>query len=66
MPIAVIGCWEPIRMYSNEMVQLVSHGVDLDTMQSISLPCDRYDMFVAKYCYYDREIGEYILKNDSK
>ncbi len=45
-----------------EYYKFISHGVNVDTLESITLPCERYDVFIKEYCKFDYDIHEYVLK----
>lgn len=47
--------------YGNE-VELISHGFDTATYKNITLPQD--DVRYVNYVKFDKEIGEYILKEN--
>lgn len=70
MAIAVIPHVEPKDIYTDsgrlavrKGDKTVSHGVDLDTGRNITLPCDPWEPFVRQHCRYDKESGEWILKD---
>ncbi len=43
--------------------KFISHGVDIDTLQNIPLPTERYDVFIKENCVLDVDLNEYILKD---
>jgi hypothetical protein len=47
--------------YGNE-VEMISHGIDTATLKNITLPQD--DVRYVNYMKFDKEIGEYILKEN--
>lgn len=40
--------------------ELVSQGIDTDTCEEVIFPSELFETFP---CYYDSELGEYVLNN---
>lgn len=57
----IVIAYKETDEYGNEN-EIISHGVDTVTFKNIPLPQD--DVRYVNYVKFDKEIGEYILKEN--
>lgn len=42
---------------------VVSHGIDVNSMKLVILPCENFKKFCAEHkAYYHRDYGEYVIE----
>ena len=57
--IVVVPC-----KFKNGMV--VSHGVNIETLENVSLPTEDWEQFKSEFCHFRRDLGEWVLNEPPK